>query len=51
MADFGLPDLQSMRDVEGLVRFSKELAAAHIIDSVARITRPGAVVSRRQWSK
>ncbi|MEN6407537.1 MAG: hypothetical protein ABFC77_13835 [Thermoguttaceae bacterium] len=40
MADFGLPDVQPMRDLEGLVRFSKELAAPHIIYSVAKITRP-----------
>jgi DNA repair photolyase len=39
MADFGLPDVQSMPDLEGLVRFSRELAARHIIYSVAKITR------------
>lgn len=40
MADFGLPDVQSMRDLTGLVSFSRELAAGHIIYSVAKITRP-----------
>jgi DNA repair photolyase len=40
MADFGLPDVQPMRDLEGLVSFSRELAARHIIYSVAKITRP-----------
>ncbi len=40
MANFGLPDVQSMRDLEGLVRFSKKLASTHIIYSVAKITRP-----------
>jgi hypothetical protein len=40
MADFGLPDVQSMRNLEGLVSFSQELAAGHIIYSVAKITRP-----------
>ena len=40
MADFGLPDVQSMRDLEGLVSFGRELAAGHIIYSVAKITRP-----------
>ena len=39
MADFGLPDVQSMSDLEGLVRFSRELTAPHIIYSVAKITR------------
>lgn len=40
MADFGLPDVQPMRDLEGLVNFSREVAAEHIIYSVAKITRP-----------
>jgi len=39
MADFDLPDVQSMRDLESLVNFSRELAARHIIYSVAKITR------------
>jgi DNA repair photolyase len=40
MADFGLPDVQSTRDLEGLVRFGKELATPHLIYSVAKITWP-----------
>jgi DNA repair photolyase len=40
MADFGLPDVQSMHDLEGLVSFGREVAAGHIIYSVAKITRP-----------
>lgn len=40
MADFGLPDVQSLRDLERLVSFSRELAAGHIIYSAAKITRP-----------
>ena len=40
MADFGLPDVQSMSDLEGLVNFGRELGALHIIYSVAKITRP-----------
>ena len=40
MADFGLPDVQPMCDLEGLVNFSRKLAAGHIIYSVAKITRP-----------
>jgi DNA repair photolyase len=39
MADFGLPDSQSMRDLEGLVRLGRELATPHIVYSVAKITR------------
>lgn len=39
MADFGLPDVQSLRDLEGLVTLGRELAAPHIIYSVAKITR------------
>lgn len=39
MADFGLPDVQSLRDLDGLVSFSRELSAGHIIYSVAKITR------------
>jgi DNA repair photolyase len=40
MMAFGLPDVQPMRDLEALVCFSRELAARHIIYSVAKITRP-----------
>jgi DNA repair photolyase len=39
MADFDLPDVQSMRELEGLVNFSRELASPHIVYSVAKITR------------
>ena len=39
MANFDLPDVQSMRDLEGLLNFSQELAARHVIYSVAKITR------------
>jgi len=39
MEDFGLPDVQRMRDLESLVNFSRELPAGHIIYSVAKITR------------
>ena len=37
---FWAPDVQPTRDLEGLVNFSRELAAASIIYSVAKITRP-----------
>jgi len=40
MADFGLPEVQSLRDPEGLVSLSRELAARQVIYSVAKITRP-----------
>lgn len=39
MADFGLPDVQPLGDLEGLVQFSRELGARHIMYSVAKITR------------
>jgi DNA repair photolyase len=38
-ADFDLPDVQSRRDLEALISFSREVAAGHIIYSVAKITR------------
>ena len=40
MADFGLPDGQSMSDLEGLVNFGREVASHGIVYSVAKITRP-----------
>jgi len=40
LADFGLPDVQSMSDLEGLVRLGQEVGAQGIIYSVAKITRP-----------
>lgn len=39
MADFGLPDVQSLDDLEALVTFSREVAAAGVIYSAAKITR------------
>jgi DNA repair photolyase len=39
MADFGLPDVQSMSDLEGLVAFGHEVGIHGIIYSVAKITR------------
>jgi len=38
MADFRVPDVHAIRDLEGLVTFSRELAARHIVYSVAKIT-------------
>jgi len=40
MADFGLPDVQAMSDLEGLVTFGHEVGIQGIIYSVAKITRP-----------
>ena len=40
MADFGLPDVQSMSDLEGLVSFGRDVGVQGIIYSVAKITRP-----------
>lgn len=40
MADFGLPDVQSISDLEGLVAFGHEVGIHGIIYSVAKITRP-----------
>lgn len=40
MADFGLPDVQPMSDLEGLVAFGHEVGIKGIIYSVAKITRP-----------
>lgn len=39
MRDFGLPDVQSLPDLEGLVSFNREIGAGHIVYSVAKITR------------
>jgi len=51
MADFGLPEVQSLRDPEGLVSLSRELAARQVIYSVAKITRPkqGALPPFMEW--
>jgi DNA repair photolyase len=40
MADFCLPDVQSMSDLEGLVSFGRDVGVQGIIYSVAKITRP-----------
>jgi len=40
MADFGLPDVQPMRDLEDLVAFGQEVGTKGVIYSVAKITRP-----------
>jgi DNA repair photolyase len=40
MADFGLPDLQPMDDLESLIRFAQEVGIQGIVYSVAKITRP-----------
>jgi len=40
MADFGLPDVQPMSDLEVLVAFGQEVGIKGIVYSVAKITRP-----------
>jgi DNA repair photolyase len=40
MANFGLPDVQPIRDLEGLVKLSRDLGSPHIVYSAAKITRP-----------
>jgi hypothetical protein len=40
MADFALPDVQSLDDLQQLIVFGRELNVAHIIYSVAEITQP-----------
>jgi DNA repair photolyase len=40
MADFDLPDIQTIPDLEELVRFVREVDAGHVIYSIAKITRP-----------
>ena len=40
MADFDLPDIQSIRDLERLVRFARDVDAGRVIYSIAKITRP-----------
>lgn len=40
LADFELPDLQPLRDLESLLQFAGELRVGHIVYSVAKITRP-----------
>lgn len=40
MADFGLPDVQPTADLENLIRFGREVGAAHLVYSIVKITRP-----------
>jgi DNA repair photolyase len=40
MADFDLPDIQPLPDLEEIVRFVGEVGAGHVIYSTAKITRP-----------
>jgi DNA repair photolyase len=40
MADFDLPDIQPISDLEELVRFVREVDAGHVIYSIAKISRP-----------
>ena len=40
MADFGLPDVQPLADLEALVRFCRETGVKRIVYSVAKITLP-----------
>ena len=40
MGDFGLPDVQSLPDLETLISFCREVGVRHIIYSVAKITQP-----------
>ncbi|NQU23244.1 MAG: hypothetical protein HQ567_18345 [Candidatus Nealsonbacteria bacterium] len=40
MSEFDLPDIQPMADLESLVRFAREVGTAHLVYSIAKITRP-----------
>jgi DNA repair photolyase len=40
MAEFGLPDVQSLADLESLVRFCRETGVTCVVYSMAKITRP-----------
>ena len=40
MSDFGLPDIQPMCDLDKLVHFAREVGVAHLVYSLAKITRP-----------
>lgn len=40
MADFGLPEAQTLEDLENLVGFAKEMSARHIVYSVGKIVQP-----------
>ncbi len=51
MADFGLPDVQSMSDLEGLVNFGRELAHDTLSTRLRRSHDLNAAVSRRSWNR
>lgn len=40
LADFGLPEAQTMDDLESLVGFAKDMTVRHIVYSPAKIVRP-----------
>jgi DNA repair photolyase len=40
MADFGLPDVQPLSDLDALVLFCREAGVTHAVYSTAKITRP-----------
>ena len=40
MSEFDLPDIQPVADLERLVRFARDVGAAHLVYSIAKITRP-----------
>jgi len=40
MSDCDLADIQPMADLESLVRFAREVGAAHLVYSIAEITGP-----------
>ena len=40
MADFGIPEAQTIEELENLVDFAKEMTARHVVYSVARIVQP-----------
>jgi len=42
MADFGLPDVQSLADIRELVQLARDVGALHVVYSTAKITRPRA---------
>ena len=39
-SDFGLPEPQTLEDIESLVDLAKEIQAMHVVYSVAKITQP-----------
>jgi len=40
MADFGLPEAQTIEDLENLVTFAKEISVRHVVYSVTKIAQP-----------